>query len=135
MPLHMLPPALLRADHRVVYLFHGTGRQNIESIIHSGFLGRHAVSGGRLIWFSRQANYSYGFTMSVPGKGLAAAGSDRGSAAQGRSSVASRTLGPAWTSQKISVASGSPRALSNKSEPRAVRAVVTCGVSSALRAS
>ena len=57
--------------HRVVYLFHGTGRANIEPIIDQGFLNRRAISGGGLIWFSRQSTYSYNFTISHPGKGVA----------------------------------------------------------------
>jgi len=62
--------ARLSGSHNVVYLFHGTGEQNIDSIATKGFLTRHAASGPGLIWFSRQSTYSYGFTTSVPGKGL-----------------------------------------------------------------
>ena len=51
-------------NHSVVYLFHGTGKENISSIATGGFLGSKARSGGTLIWFSRQSTYSFGFTMS-----------------------------------------------------------------------
>ena len=56
-------------NHHVVYLFHGTGKENVTSIAEKGFLGKHAQSGGTLIWFSRQSTYSYAFTASM-GKGL-----------------------------------------------------------------
>ena len=62
--------ARLSGSHKVVYLFHGTGKQNIDSIAKKGFLVQHAASGAGLIWFSRQSTYSYGFTSSIPGKGL-----------------------------------------------------------------
>ena len=49
-------------SHKVVYLFHGTGSSTLPKIEQQGFLGNKARSGGTLIWFSRQAQYSYGFT-------------------------------------------------------------------------
>ena len=52
----------LGASHHVVYLFHGTGLSTLPKIEQQGFLGSKAMSGGTLIWFSRQAQYSYGFT-------------------------------------------------------------------------
>jgi len=60
-------------NHHVVYLFHGTGKENVTSIAEKGFLGKHAQSGGTLIWFSRQSTYSYAFTASM-GKGLSRGG-------------------------------------------------------------
>ena len=60
-------------SHHVVYLFHGTSENNIESIIANGFLVKHAQSGGGLIWFSRQSTYSYAFTVNM-GKGVSLSG-------------------------------------------------------------
>ena len=79
--------------HRVVHLFHGTGRQNIESIIANGFLGSHARSGGKMIWFSRQSTYSFAFTASVPGKGLGAQGGRAGMAGMPGPAAAMRPSG------------------------------------------
>jgi len=73
----------LSGSHNVVYLFHGTGEQNIDSIATKGFLTRHAASGPGLIWFSRQSTYSYGFTASVPGKGLSSSSSASSSSSWG----------------------------------------------------
>ena len=64
-------------NHHVVYLFHGTGKENVTSIAEKGFLGKHAQSGGTLIWFSRQSTYSYAFTASM-GKGLSRGGGPMG---------------------------------------------------------
>ena len=73
----------LSGSHNVVYLFHGTGEKNIDSIATKGFLTRHAASGPGLIWFSRQSTYSYGFTTSVPGKGLSSSSSATSSSSWG----------------------------------------------------
>ena len=82
--------ARLTRSHEVVYLFHGTGSQNINSIAQKGFLVRHAASGPGLVWFSRQSTYSHAFTSSVPGKGLASnGGGNRMSAALNPSALES----------------------------------------------